>query len=795
MEKTLLDFMPLEEGVNDPAIFKAVFLAGGPGSGKSFIVGKTALTSFGFKVVNSDQAFEASLKKAGLETTPENIFSVKGQSLRDRASLLTKRRQSSFINGRLGLVIDGTGKDFEKIRQQKIELEKLGYETAMILVNTNLDTAVSRDQKRARTLGKERVEPMWKSVQNNIGKFQNLFGNQFIVVDNSDGANYEGGIMSAYRKIGQWARQTPNNHHAQRWIRDQKQRRGMNEDLRNWFSKSHPKGDWVRVGTDGEIKGQCAREPGEGKPKCMPRQKAHSMSKDDRATSARRKRRKDPVADRSGKGGKPIMVKTDVKEAKVPAGHKFITSHVYKGGDGKDHTHKHYRKGTKITDPVVVHIDGKEWKTFDRFTKAKQAAINHIKSMRPPSKFRKEEKINEAPQWMQGHLAKTIYKTHYKHAYKLLKSIVDRKKKEGGGKLRHDIGYYAAKVAPQVSDKVDPRTLASMYEDVQISRYEWGRPEGTQYFKALTPGEPGTTTKKNKTTNKYHYKAKEECGCDKCMSEGENHSWKTDGHYKKDGTEYKGDQHAHDGQVMTGKTHTKDSENLYHFKDLGKEAREKVLSKMKMKEEVEQAEIEVLEMDVDSIFSAEDIADMEIQIDNMDFDDMVKLGMYDPDELEDFEAFDEDDEDDDSDIHDNVDILEVLSIQGRMKRRFNARRNRQKLKVARMRASRRAGDPARLKRRATRGARNMVKGRLARGRDISSLPPAEKARIEMMAKRFSSLVSRLATRMLPQIRKNELKRLTSRGGMKAQKAKKYKASSAKASAAAQKGKKFKVKKK
>ena len=84
--------------------------------------------------------------------------------------------------------------------------------------------------------------------------------------------------------------------------------------LKNWFSKTHPKGDWVRVGTDGKIKGACAREPGEGKPKCMPRQKAHSMSKKDRATSAMRKRRKDPQVDRPGTGNKPINVKTDVKE-------------------------------------------------------------------------------------------------------------------------------------------------------------------------------------------------------------------------------------------------------------------------------------------------------------------------------------------------------------------------------------------------------------------------------------------------------------------------------------------------
>ena len=80
--------------------------------------------------------------------------------------------------------------------------------------------------------------------------------------------------------------------------------------LKDWFGKG-PKGDWVRVGTDGKIKGDCAREPGEGKPKCMPRSKAHSMSKKDRATSARRKRRQDPQVDRPGTGNKPINVKTE----------------------------------------------------------------------------------------------------------------------------------------------------------------------------------------------------------------------------------------------------------------------------------------------------------------------------------------------------------------------------------------------------------------------------------------------------------------------------------------------------
>ena len=75
----------VEEGVNDPAIFKAIFLAGGPGSGKSFIVGKTGLTSLGFKVVNSDTAFERAMNQAGLEMNPDNIFSVGGQQMRGKA--------------------------------------------------------------------------------------------------------------------------------------------------------------------------------------------------------------------------------------------------------------------------------------------------------------------------------------------------------------------------------------------------------------------------------------------------------------------------------------------------------------------------------------------------------------------------------------------------------------------------------------------------------------------------------------------------------------------------------------
>jgi shikimate kinase len=220
----------LEEGIHDPAIFKAVFLAGGPGSGKSFIVGRTALTSLGMRVVNSDPAFEKALANAGLEMTPDDIFSPAGQIARATAKKVTSKQQSLYVQGRLGLVIDGTGKDYDKIKKQKDQLEKLGYETAMIFVNTNLETAIARDAARSRTLGAKEVEKMWSGVQNNIGKFQGAFKARMFVVDNSEGADFNKDVMRVYRAISAWAKKPSSSRAAKKWISGQKAKRGIKEN-------------------------------------------------------------------------------------------------------------------------------------------------------------------------------------------------------------------------------------------------------------------------------------------------------------------------------------------------------------------------------------------------------------------------------------------------------------------------------------------------------------------------------------------------------------------------------------
>jgi len=209
------------EGVNDPAIFKAVFLAGGPGSGKSFVVGKTALQALGFRLINSDDAFVKGLKKAGLTTSPDDIASAQGQAARAKAKALTGRQMKLALDGRLGLVIDGTGKDYAKIKKQVDLLRKIGYAVHMIFVNTDLETALDRNQNRDRSLPDAEVSKMWKDVQKNIGKFQGLFRNRMTIVDNSEGSGIDQQTMQAYKKIKAWSEKPPENVFAMRWIKSQ----------------------------------------------------------------------------------------------------------------------------------------------------------------------------------------------------------------------------------------------------------------------------------------------------------------------------------------------------------------------------------------------------------------------------------------------------------------------------------------------------------------------------------------------------------------------------------------------
>ena len=211
-------FNELQEGVYDPNIFKAFFIAGGPGSGKSFVVRRTT-GGLGLKVVNSDDAFEAQLKKANLSLKMPASEQEPRDVVRDRAKQTTSARKAGYIEGRLGVIIDGTGRDFNKISSEAKDLQQLGYDTYMIYVNTSLDVALERNAMRPRTIPEPIVTKSWNDVQQNLGKFSGLFRQNFVVVDNNDAGDDVFNAVS--KQIRGLVKKKVKNGLALQWIRNE----------------------------------------------------------------------------------------------------------------------------------------------------------------------------------------------------------------------------------------------------------------------------------------------------------------------------------------------------------------------------------------------------------------------------------------------------------------------------------------------------------------------------------------------------------------------------------------------
>lgn len=896
----------ISEGVNDPGIFKAVFLAGGPGSGKSFMVGRTALTTFGLRPINSDDTFEAALRSANIAPTPENIYTERGQSIRARAKKLTQTKLSLSVIGRLGLVIDGTGKDVTRIQQQATTLKNLGYDVAMIFVNTDLETALERNRARPRTLPDNVVKNMWQAVQNNIGSFQRMFKTNLIIVDNSKDSNSEAQIMRAYRDVLHFVNQPVMNHKAREWISNQR-KQAMREDaveqleLLEKLKPSDSMGDYIKD----FYKSDAPQFKGKSKKKRRQMAIAAKLDAQDKGMDEDRKYKvaQDPdIKDRKSsqpahyhKGlKKSTKVKRDAqfqRQAKMrdddASAYKFAPGDKDKGGKLKKTKPSKY---TKYVDNMLKKEDSLDEKCWDSHKqvgmkkKGKRMVPNcvpkneetdenrdsmtlpKIGKMRNVSKRVSKQrtkhrvfdkiKIGEEIALTEVSMsdkikAKTVYKDKYKQFAKLVQSALRKDKLMHGGKLRHGKYYYAGEILRKYKEgkKLNSRILGDLVSEEY--KYERGTPEGTAYMKAVTPGEPGKTTKKNKTKSKNHYKAVVEdvsnckygkyyCSDDKMWKcrqgpkqtrEETNEMYKSPAHARlqkmrdkiRTTSKYKADVKKLGGTPLkpgekattflkTGMNEedgVKCQDGHYYcrqrkacvpipegYKDRGDGfiVRENVLDAVEHVKDLYSTYLESLEDNskpavaepMELVIDDDDIKDMMKQADNLTMDDMIDLGMYSKSELETFDM-------DDDDVHADVNITEVLTPLGRIKRKQAARRNKTKLKIARMRAMKRAGGNERIKMRATRGARNMMYGRLLRGRDKSSLPPAEKARLETMIKRFQPLIARIAVRMVPQMRKTELNRLKKRGAMKSQKAKKFKISKG-GSANKYKAKKFKIKK-
>ena len=218
------------EGRNDPSIFHAVFMAGAPGAGKSFVSDWMSLgPQLGYKVINSDVEFTRYMKEAGLTDEKGAVILDPEQEfergvIRTVAKRHTQAKTNYAMVGRLGLVIDGTGANASKVQKQKATLEKLGYETAMVYVSIPLEDSIESDRKRGeeggRSIGPELVTQKFKELDKSIPKLKKSFGKMFFVIDNTVREKTPALIRKVESVIKKWSKQLPKNKAAKTWMKN-----------------------------------------------------------------------------------------------------------------------------------------------------------------------------------------------------------------------------------------------------------------------------------------------------------------------------------------------------------------------------------------------------------------------------------------------------------------------------------------------------------------------------------------------------------------------------------------------
>ena len=231
----------LLEGVYDPGIFKAFFLAGGAGSGKSYSAEKATGSAagkfewhpsmdtnkmkpgktgpYGLKVVNSDEQLEFGLMKAKMHsdmTKYSDAETMEKERIREKGKKITKKKEQLWINGRLGLIIDGTAKNPAKLSTKIKSLTDVGYDTYMIFVNTSLDVALQNNAGRKRRLTDETVTATWSEVQQVKDQLSNLFPGGFVEILNNRAG--EDVFRKSFVEIGKLMKRPPSSPIAKAWI-------------------------------------------------------------------------------------------------------------------------------------------------------------------------------------------------------------------------------------------------------------------------------------------------------------------------------------------------------------------------------------------------------------------------------------------------------------------------------------------------------------------------------------------------------------------------------------------------
>jgi hypothetical protein len=229
--------MILSEGVHDKGIFKAVFLSGGPGSGKDYVLDNT-LAGHGLIEINSDKALEFLMDKNNLDKKMPETEADARTLVRGKAKDMTELKQKLALLGRNGIIINGTGDDPAKYAKIKKNLEEIGYETSMVAVVTQDEVSaqrnVERGQRGGRTVPENIRKEKWDAVHNSRPDMAKLFGNSYVEFDNSEDLRTAAPEVvkakkeemdKVFKTVQKFVQAPPKNEQAKAWVAGELQKK------------------------------------------------------------------------------------------------------------------------------------------------------------------------------------------------------------------------------------------------------------------------------------------------------------------------------------------------------------------------------------------------------------------------------------------------------------------------------------------------------------------------------------------------------------------------------------------
>ena len=196
MKLTFKQFV--SESLEDKGAFKAIFVVGIPGAGKSYTISKLHGT-VSPRIINTDRALEFLSKKFNKPANSEtwSLF-------RDSALRITSGSLQSYLDGVLPLFIDGTSNNTSNILSRAGILESLGYDVGMVFVTAPLEVAIKRAEERAKKIGRAVDEDFIRQVHEQAEENKEYFKGKFHFfkeVNNSEDALTDEVLNKVFKSV------------------------------------------------------------------------------------------------------------------------------------------------------------------------------------------------------------------------------------------------------------------------------------------------------------------------------------------------------------------------------------------------------------------------------------------------------------------------------------------------------------------------------------------------------------------------------------------------------------------